>query len=204
MSGPMLPNATLRVLFLSMEEVMGQHGVNAVLNSAGLSRFVKNYPPSNLDQCVMFEDYAMVVKAVEDFYGARAAKASLIRVGRATFQYALKEHPAMIGVAGLALKLMPLNLQIKTVLGNVANGMTKNLNEPSHIQEQADHYLYVKEACGACQGRKADKPVCFTTHGALLESLKWATGKGFDVRETICRAAGGATCTFRIDKTPLE
>jgi bacteriochlorophyll 4-vinyl reductase len=204
MSSPMLPNATLRVLFLSMEDVMGQHGVSAVLNSAGLSRFVKNYPPSNLEQCVTFEEYAMVVKAVEDFYGARAAKASLIRVGRATFQYALKEHPAALGVAGLALKLMPLNLQVKAVLGNVANGMTKDLNEPAHVQEQADHYLYVKEACGACQGRTANKPVCFTTNGALLESLKWATGKNYDVTETICRAMGGATCTFRIAKTPLE
>jgi bacteriochlorophyll 4-vinyl reductase len=204
MSNLLLPNASLRVLFLSMEDVMGQNGVSAVLNAAGLRRFVKNYPPNNLDDCVPFEDYATVVKAVEDFYGARAAKASLIRVGRATFQYALKEHPATIGLAGLALKLMPLNMQTKTVLGNVANGMTKDLNEPAHVEEQADHFLFVKEACGACQGRKADKPVCFTTNGALLESLKWATGKNFDVTETICRATGGVTCTFRIAKTPLE
>jgi bacteriochlorophyll 4-vinyl reductase len=204
MSNLLLPNASLRVLFLSMEDVMGQNGVSAVLNAAGLRRFVKNYPPNNLDDCVPFEDYATVVKAVEDFYGARAAKASLIRVGRATFQYALKEHPATIGLAGLALKLMPLNMQTKTVLGNVANGMTKDLNEPAHVEEQADRFLFVKEACGACQGRKADKPVCFTTNGALLESLKWATGKNFDVTETICRATGGVTCTFRIAKTPLE
>ena len=204
MSDLMLPNATLRVLFLSMEDVMGQNGVSAVLNSAGLSRFVRNYPPNNLDPSVTFEEYAMVVKAVEDFYGARAAKASLIRVGRTTFQYALKEHPATIGLAGLALKVMPLTMQIKTVLGNVANGMTKDLHEPAHVEEQSDHFLYVKEACGACQGRRADKPVCFTTNGALLESLKWATGKNFDVTETICRATGGATCTFRIAKTPLE
>jgi len=46
MSQPMLPNATLRVLFLSMEEVMGQNGVSAVLNAARLTRFVRNYPPT--------------------------------------------------------------------------------------------------------------------------------------------------------------
>lgn len=203
MSNLLLPNATLRVLFLSMEDVMGQNGVSAVLNSAGLSRFVKNYPPNNLEQSVKFEEYATVVKAVEDFYGARAAKAQLIRVGRATFQYALKEHPATLGLAGLALKVMPLNMQMKTVLGNVAKGMTQDLNEPAHVDEQADHFLFVKKACGACQGRQAEKPVCFTTNGALLEGLKWATGKNFDVTETICRATGGETCTFRIAKVPL-
>jgi predicted hydrocarbon binding protein len=204
MSDPMLPNATLRVLFLSMEDVMGQNGVSAVLNSAGLSRFVKNYPPNNLEPSVTFEEYATVVKAVEDFYGARAAKAQLVRVGRATFQYALKEHPTTLGLGGLALKMMPLNMQMKTVLGNVAGGMTKDLHEPAHIEERADHYVFVKDACGACQGRKAEKPVCFTTAGAILESLKWATGKNFDVTEIVCRAMGGATCTFRIAKAPLE
>ena len=204
MSHPMLPNASLRVLFLSMEDVMGQNGVSAVLNSARLTRFVKNYPPNNLEDCVPFEDYASVVKAVEDFYGPRAAKASLIRVGRATFQYAMKEHPTTLGLAGLALKVLPLNMQMKTVLSNIAAGMTKDLNEPAHVEEQANCYLYVKEACGACQGRQAPKPVCFTTAGAILEGLKWATSKNFDVSETICRAAGGPTCTFHIAKTPLE
>ena len=204
MSQPMLPNASLRVLFLSMEEVMGPNGVSAVLNASGLTRFVKNYPPNDLTPCVPFEDYATVVKAVEDFYGPRAARASLIRVGRATFQYAMKEHPATLGLAGLALKILPLNMQMKTVLNNVANGMTKDLNEPAHVQEQADCYLYIKDACGACQGRKAERPVCFTTAGALLESLKWATGKHFDVSETDCRAMGRSTCTFRVAKTPVE
>jgi predicted hydrocarbon binding protein len=93
---------------------------------------------------------------------------------------------------------------MKTVLNNVANGMTKDLHEPAHVEEQADCYLYVKDACGACQGRKAGKPMCFTTIGAILESLKWASGKNFDVSETVCRAVGGPTCTFRIAKTPLE
>src|SRR5512136_3457943 len=144
MSHLMLPNATLRVLFLSMEEVLGQHGVNATLNTAGLTRFVKNYPPATLEPCVPFEDYATVVKAVEDFYGPRAARASLIRVGRATFQYAMKEHPATLGLAGLALKVLPLGMQIKTLLNSIADAMTKELYEKVHLEEQADHWLFVK------------------------------------------------------------
>ena len=204
MSNPMLPNASLRVLFLSMEDVMGQHGVNAVLNSAGLAHFVKHYPPADLLPCVPFEEYAKVVKAVEDFYGARAARASLIRVGRATFQYAIKEHPATLGLAGLALKLLPLNAQIKTILNNVADAMSQELHEKAHVEEQADGYVFVKEVCAPCEGRKADKPLCFTSVGGLLEALKWGTGKNFDVAETICRATGGPHCAFRIAKTPME
>jgi len=201
---PHLPNASLRVLFLSMEEVMGKHGVNAVLNSAGLSRFINNYPPADLAPCVPFEDYAMVVKAVEDFYGMRAARASLIRVGRATFQYALKEHPATLGLAGLALKVLPLGMQIKTMLNSIADAMTRELYEKVHLEEQADHWLFVKEVCAPCYGRKSDRPLCFTTAGGILEGLKWGTGKNFEVTEVACRGMGEAACVFRIPKHPLE
>ncbi len=204
MNDPRLPNASLRVLFLSMEEVMGQHGVNAVLNSTGLGRFANRYPPADLEPCVPFEDYALVVKAVEDFYGPRAAKASLVRVGRATFQFALKEHPATLGLAGLALKVLPLNMQIKTVLNNMAEGMSKGLNEKAHVEEKQDCFLFIKDMCAPCHGRTAEKPLCFTSVGGLLEGLRWATGKNFDVAETVCRGAGGETCTFRIDKAPKD
>jgi predicted hydrocarbon binding protein len=204
MSNPMLPNASLRVLFLSMEDVMGQNGVSAVLNASGLTRFVKNYPLADLEPCVPFEDYATVVQAVEDFYGARAAKASLIRVGRATFQFALKEHPATLGLAGLALKVLPLNMQVKTVLNSVADAMSKELYERAHLEEQSDCWLFVKEVCAPCYGRTAEKPLCFTTLGGILEALKWGTGKNWDVTEITCRGTGGANCTFRIAKTPLE
>ena len=183
---------------------MGPNGVSAVLNASGLTRFVKNYPPNDLTSCVPFEDYATVVKAVEDFYGARAARASLIRVGRATFQFALKEHPATLGLAGLALKMLPLNMQIKTVLNSVADAMSKQLYEKAHLEEQGDGWLLVKEVCAPCYGRTAEKPLCFTSLGGILEGLKWATGKNFDVTESVCRATGGPTCTFRISKTPLE
>ncbi len=204
MSESQLPNASLRVLFLSMEEVMGQHGVNAVLNATGLGHFVNHYPPADLQPAVPFEDYAMVVKAVEDFYGPRAARASLIRVGRATFQYALQEHPATLGLAGLALKMLPLNMQVKAVLNNMADAMSKGLNEKAHLVEQPDCYLFVKDVCAPCHGRTSAKPLCFTSAGGLLEGLKWATGKNWDVTETVCRGSGGETCTFRIGKTPTE
>ncbi len=203
-AAPRLPNASLRVLFLSMEDVMGRHGVNAVLNATGLARFVNHYPPADLEPCVLFDDYATVVKAVEEFYGPRAARASLIRVGRATFQYALKEHPASLGLAGLALKLLPLNLQVKAVLSNMADAMSKGLNEKAHVEEQQDCYLFVKEECAPCHGRKADRPLCFTSIGGVLEGLRWATGRNFEVMETTCKATGGSNCTFRIARTPID
>jgi len=200
----LLPNAALRTLLLAVEEVMGDKGISAMLNAAGLQRFVGNYPPDNMNYEVPISDYAAIIQAIEDFYGPRGAKAFLLRIGRASFDYTIQEQPALIGLASVALKLLPLPLKVKTTLGNVARGMTESLHEPCRLEDAGDAYLIIKEECGTCYGRTAERPMCHTTTGALQQALKWATGKEFDIVETECRAAGAATCTWRIGKEPRD
>jgi hypothetical protein len=43
------PNRMGRIIFLATEEILGQNGVNAILNLAGLSEFINNYPKNNQD-----------------------------------------------------------------------------------------------------------------------------------------------------------
>lgn len=200
----LLPNAALRTLFLAVEEVMGEKGTNAMLNAAGLQRFIGNYPPDDLDDAVPISDYAAVVRAIESFYGPRGSKAFLLRIGRSTFDYAIKEQPAILGLAGVALKLLPMQLKVKTTLSSVAKGMSESLHEVCHLEDAGDAFLIVKEECGTCYGRTEDKPMCHTTTGGLQQALKWATGKEFDVEEIECRATGAIHCTWRIGKEPRE
>jgi len=82
---------------------MGQHGVNAVLNASGLTRFVSNYPPSNLEACVPFEEYATVVKAVEAFT-ARAREGAAHPSGPDDVPIRAQGTSCHAGVAGLALR----------------------------------------------------------------------------------------------------
>jgi hypothetical protein len=43
------PNKMGRIVLTAMENIMGRHGVNAILNLAQLHNLVDNYPPNNLD-----------------------------------------------------------------------------------------------------------------------------------------------------------
>src|SRR5512138_3238685 len=104
----MMPNDAMRLLFMAIEEVMGPDGMKAVLRGAKLERYIGNYPPKDLSLNVKFSEYGNAEQAVEDFYGPRGAKAMLLRVGRSTFSYAMKEQSAVLGLAGQALKMMPL------------------------------------------------------------------------------------------------
>ena len=198
-----MPNAALRTLLEAIEEVMGENGLKAVLNSAGLQRFIGNFPPNDVELDSTFSDYGALEDAVEQFYGPRGARAMLMRIGRLTFRYGLEEQPAILGLAGVALKALPTGPRIKMILGRVANAATEKVNQPAHIEETDDAYLFVAEEC-ACRWRTTrDKPSCFVTVGALQEAVRWATDRNFRVEQISSIGMGGDACRYRIDKTPL-
>jgi len=58
--------------------------------------------------------------------------------------------------------------------------------------------LLVDHASPATDGRSEAGPICFVTQGMIRESLFWATGKGYDVEETSCKAKGPQDCEFKI------
>ena len=63
-----MPNAALRVLLDAIEEVMGENGTKAVLNAGGLSKYINNYPPKDLEMKANFSEYGAVQQAVEEFH----------------------------------------------------------------------------------------------------------------------------------------
>ncbi len=200
-----MPNAALRTLFLAIEEVMGENGTKAVLNLSGMQHYIGNYPPNDLNQDVKFSQYGLAQQAIEDFYGPRGARAILQQIGRATFRYGLNEQPAILGVAGLALRLLPKQTRMKLILSRLAEAATKTVNQPTHLEEDDDAFIFVVDACPcAFRERKQTNPCCFTTVGAIQEGLKWATGDHFQVREISCINAGDDVCQYRVNKQPTE
>ena len=196
-----MPNASLRTLFMAIEEVMGANGAKAVLNLAGLQEYINNYPPNNTDHGVSFNDYGKAQQAVEDFYGGRGARAMLTQIGRATFRYTLEEQPAILGLAGLAMRMLPQKTRINLILNRMVKAANNDVNLPSYLDQDDDAWYYVVEKC-PCQFRERTErgPACYTTVGTLQEALKWVTGKHYRVQEVECLAQNGQVCKYRIDK----
>ena len=82
-------NALVRQALVAAQEVMGENGLNAVLRASGLKRFINNFPPDNLEPGIDAWQYARFNEAVEEFYG-RGGRGILKRIGRASFQYAIR------------------------------------------------------------------------------------------------------------------
>jgi len=89
----MIINSLVRQALTSAQEVMGDHGLNTVLKTCGLEKFIENFPPNNLEPAIQASQYAKFNEAIEAFYG-RGGKGILRRIGKASFQYGIREQAA--------------------------------------------------------------------------------------------------------------
>lgn len=191
-------NTIVRQALAAAEEVMGTNGLNAVLRLSNLDSFVNNLPPDNLKPAIKATEYAQFNQAIEDFYG-RGGRGMLKRIGKASFQYAINEQPALLGVAGAALKLLPQKKRIKFILNSMVNALTKsNSQVEAWVEEEGDTLAYVESSCAICHSRKSDKEICYLYLGSLGEAVEWATGKTYEITETHCMAKGDPHCRFEV------
>src|SRR6266540_6178312 len=191
-------NALVRQALSSTQEVMGENGLNAVLRASGLERFIGNFPPNDLAPGIKTADYARLNQAIEDFYG-RAGRGMLRRIGKASFQYGVKEQAALLGVAGAALKLLPEKQRIKFILNGMVNALKKsNPQVDARVDESGDRLAYIESTCAICHSRHSETPICYLYVGSIGEAVQWATGKEHQVVETHCLAKGDPYCRFEV------
>src|SRR5689334_20303741 len=191
-------NTIMRQALISSEEVMGTNGLHAVLRTSHLERFIDNLPPNDLQPSIKSSEYANLLKAIEDFYG-RASKGMLRRIGKASFQYGVREQAALLGIAGVAIKLLPEKQRIKFILNGMANALKKsNPTIEAWVDEQGDTIAYIEKTCSVCWGRQSDQPLCHLYAGSVGEAVLWATGVEREVTETHCLAKGDEYCRFEV------
>src|SRR5215510_7511563 len=171
---PMIVNALVRQALTSAQEVMGENGLTAVLHTSGLERFVGNFPPDNLDPSINASQYAKLNEAIEAFYG-RGGRGMLRRIGKASFQYAVREQAALLGIAGVALRLLPEKQRIKFILNSTADALKKsNPQVEAWVEESGDTVAYLESTCAICHSRTSTDPICHLYVGSLAEAVQWA------------------------------
>jgi predicted hydrocarbon binding protein len=196
-------NALVRQALVSAQEVMGENGLNAVLRSVGLERFIGDFPPNDTNPGIRTVDYARFNESIEAFYG-RGGKGMLRRIGKASFQYGVHEQGALMGVAGAALKLMPPKGRIKFVLNAMVSALKKtNSQVDAWVDEEGDKIAYCESTYAICLGRHSSEPVCHLYVGSVGEAVRWATGVEYGIIETHCIARGDKYCRFEIGEAKV-
>ena len=191
-------NALVRQALVSAEEVMGANGLHAVLRSCGLERFINEMPPNDLNPGIKAVEYARLNEAIEAFYG-RGGRGMLRRIGRASFQFGVREQGALLGIAGVALKLLPERQRIRFILNALVNALKKsNAQVDAWVDDSAGKLAYCESTCAICMGRHSEQAICHLYVGSVGEAVRWATDKEYEIIETHCIAKGDSYCRFEV------
>ena len=197
-------NALVRQALISAEEVMGENGLNTVLRTSGLERYIGNYPPDDLEPAIKTSDYAHLNEVIEEFYG-RGGRGMLLRIGKASFQYAVREQAALLGIAGVALKVLPVKQRIKFILNALVNALKKsNPQVDAWVEETDGVFAYCDATCAICHDRTHTEAICHLYIGSIGEAVLWATGQEFKIVETLCTAKGDPHCRFEVRELENE
>ena len=198
------PNRMGRIILLSMEEVMGRNGVNALLKLASLPSLIENYPSDTAEPAFAFSTVSNLTEMLEQAYGPHGGRGLALRIGRACFNYGVRQYSTQLGLTQMAFRLLPLPSKLHAGASAFAELFNNFTDQRVRVEEEDGTILWHIERCPLCWERKAQDPVCHLAVGLLQEALYWLSGgKVFNVEEKTCIAAGDPTCTIVIDQSPL-
>jgi len=204
-AGYHLPNKMGRIVLLSLDEVMGRIGVNAILNQAHLQHRIDNYPANNFDKEFSFQELGQLLLALDEMYGPRGGRGLARRAGQACFRHGVRDFGPMLGIADLAFRVLPQGVKLKVGFQVLAETLNKFTDHLVHLDEDDQYFHWVTERCGVCWGRTSESPCCHLAVGLLEEGLYWVSGgRTFYVEEVSCVAMGDPSCTILVGRRPLE
>ena len=199
------PNRWARIILTSAEEIVGEKGVAALLNMAGLQQYIGNYPPDNMEKEFSFTEIGKLQQAFWDMYGPRGARVFATRAGQQSLRDGLTSFGSVARAAQVAMKIGSLDRRINTGLHFFAKFFNTVSDQVVRVTEDDEHWMWVIERCPLCTGRTSDKPVCHLAVGVLQGALAWASeGKQYRITPVDCIACGDETSVIKIEKTPLE
>lgn len=195
------PNLWARLVLVSAEEILGEKGMAALLNLAGLPELIGHYPPEDTKKEFPFSSVSKIQKAFWDMYGPRGARVFATRAGEQTLNYGLNQFGPVAKAAQAAMKIGSLESRIRVGVEFFAKFFNTVSDQKVRVEEDEKYWYWIIERCPMCWERKADEPVCYLGVGVLQAAAAWATdGMRFRVSPTKCIAAGDKEGVIQIEK----
>ncbi len=198
------PNIWGRSIITSAEDILGENGVNAILNLAGLQEYIDNYPPDNIKKDFPFSHVAKIQQALYDMYGSKGARVFATRGGEETFQHSLHKYDRVQRAARAAMKVGTVQMRAKVGLQFFSKFFNTVSDQIVSIGEDDDYWYWVIERCPMCWELEAEEPICHLGVGVLKAASFWATEKHFRIQEVECHAMGEENCVYAMEKKPLD
>ncbi|KYK38197.1 MAG: hypothetical protein HXS46_10000 [Theionarchaea archaeon] len=198
-----IPGSLARIIFRSVEEHIGKNGLNMFLRKADLEYYISNPPPDDETPTIEMSKFKKAIGLVIELFGEKAARPLLLRWGKLTFEYALKEKPTLFGLAGLITTFMSDERKTRFILKKVLKESENLYDVPHILTEDEDSFNIEIRNCFYCGDVTSENCICWPPVGFWIAMMEWITGKNYDVREVECKAQGAESCKFVIPKKAM-
>jgi hypothetical protein len=95
------PERMGRIIILAMEEEIGRDADRSDLNRSGLASYADESSGARPEKTFSFKAVTQLQESLEQVYGPQGGRGTALRVGRACFQYGLREYGSMLGNDGI-------------------------------------------------------------------------------------------------------
>lgn len=185
------PKLSVQILFEGAQEVLG----------AARMQEVRNWLPPSERQPSLAEETDQFLYVLEEMFGQPAVHGLALRIGRATFPYWLKHMGKRLGFRDREFRLLPALRRIDAGLQALAGVMKEWYGEAVVLSDGGSYWQW--QVVDQFQHHSAS--ACFLKVGLLQAFACWAGGGRFyPVTLTECCVDGSPTCTYRIEKKPLD
>jgi predicted hydrocarbon binding protein len=184
-------NIVIRSILDATREVLGENGLKALLNYAGMAYILGGTPDYSFAKNYEEREFSTLAASYYSILGTSGAKALFRLIGKAI--------GAKVIASGVfdSLKDAPIDEKSLKVVELYAMATGKGT-----VFREGETIVYDNPQCTACQGLKDDTPVCTAQNGMFDEFFKWAGVKGKRTVETKCFAIGDKTCRYEL--LPIE
>jgi predicted hydrocarbon binding protein len=193
-----IPNSLMYVSLVTLVDILGQNGLNALLNYGNLNRYRDGFPPNNDKPEIPMAEFICLIRSMIDIFGERGTRTLLHNAGRKSIRVILEKNPALLGLINLGLKALSPKKRAEKALTVATKEGDKIFGIQQKLMVLENGFKTEISDCFWCKGLKTKEPICSGEVGFEAELIKWATGGAveYDVREVTCIASGDASCTF--------
>jgi len=179
-----------------IEEILAEIKMEYIF-SPDLNTFLKNGMSAR--------ELTELQQVLNDTYGDKGGYGVMIRSGRASFKYLLRRYDSRTHMNSIEFRLLPTQTRITRGLEILGELLSEEFHSHVKVEECTSSWV-VRIANNKNDDHSPDNVLlCSYIIGLLQEYLSWAgMGKFYLVEETECRGAGASTCSFCINRQPIE
>lgn len=194
-----------RLFLEGAEEVLGAEQLNRLVKEITPEGGELKGEPQNEGIPLTLADAGPLLWKLESLYGAASGRGLAVRIGRSVFKYGLQQYGDQAGFHAVEFRLLPSPRRIAAGLQLLAQALGEACHDTITVTDGDTYWLWQSQHCPICRDHTSPDPCCYLVIGLLQEFAAWAGGGRFyPVTETTCRASGGPSCEYRIEKKPLD